>query len=258
MRRVGKMLLVVIGLLVGLLAGPAWMVVSGAVDIKRSWRNSDRSSAGIAPAPTEFSPAVVQVYGARTVAWRGAFGIHTWIAVKPAGAAAYTRHEVVGWRARSGLPVVMATQVRQPDLRWFGATPDLLFDVRGPAAEALIPAIDSAVASYPWPDRYTIWPGPNSNSFVAWVARHSPGLAVDLPPTAIGKDYLGGATVFGPAPSGSGYQISLAGLLGVTLARDEGFEISILGLGVGIDPFAPALRLPGIGRLGPKQGAKLL
>ena len=32
---------------------------------------------------------------------------------------------------------------------------------------------------------------------------------LDLPPTAIGKDYLSGA-VFGRAPSGTGYQLSLA------------------------------------------------
>ena len=32
----------------------------------------------------------MQVYAARTVGWRGAFGVHSWVAVKPARAKAYT------------------------------------------------------------------------------------------------------------------------------------------------------------------------
>ena len=44
--------------------------------------------------------AVVQVYGARTWGWRGNFGVHTWVAVKPAKARAYTVYEVIGWRLR--------------------------------------------------------------------------------------------------------------------------------------------------------------
>ncbi len=250
MRLVVKMLAIITGVLVGLLAGPAWVIASGEVSLQRGWRTADRSSIGLAPHPADHQPAIVQIYGARTVAWRGAFGIHTWIAAKPAGARSYTRHEVIGWRLRSSQSVVVTTQVAQPDLRWFGAEPELLFEVRGPAAETLIPTLTAAVQSYPWPNEYVVWPGPNSNSFVAWVARQTPGLAVDLPPTAIGKDYLGGLTLFGRAPSGTGFQISLAGLLGATLAKEEGLEISVLGMGFGIDPLGPALRLPGIGRLG--------
>jgi hypothetical protein len=70
-----------------------------------------------------------------------------------------------------------------------------------------------------------------------------------MPPTAIGKDYLANGSLFGPAPSNTGYQFSLFGLLGVTLAVEEGVEVNLLSLGLGIDPLDLAVRLPGVGRV---------
>jgi hypothetical protein len=40
------------------------------------------------------------------------------------------------------------------------------------------------------------------------------------------------------------------GLLGLTMAREEGIELNLLGLNFGIDFYKPALKLPFIGRLG--------
>jgi hypothetical protein len=34
------------------------------------------------------------------------------------------------------------------------------------------------------------------------------------------------------------------------VARQEGLEVNLLGLGFGIDPLGPALKLPFIGRIG--------
>jgi hypothetical protein len=76
-----------------------------------------------------------------------------------------------------------------------------------------------------------------------------PELRADLPPTAIGKDYLAGG-MFARAPSGSGYQLSLAGLLGITVSTVEGLEVNLLGLTFGIDPWPPAIKLPLAGRIG--------
>ena len=76
-----------------------------------------------------------------------------------------------------------------------------------------------------------------------------PELRLDLPPTAIGKDYLGDSLV-DRAPSGTGYQFSIKGLLGIMAAVEEGLEINIIGLTFGIDPMSLAVKLPGIGRLG--------
>jgi len=41
----------------------------------------------------------------------------------------------------------------------------------------------------------------------------------------------------------------LLGLLGVAVGKDEGLEVNLLGLTVGVDVLHPALKLPGIGRL---------
>lgn len=213
------------------------------------YRRSARGEpAGLAPNPAATPEPVVQVYGARCSRWRGYFGIHTWIAVKPAGARAYTIYEVIdSYFRRTGSAV--AIRKRVPDARWFGHTPELLGEKRGDGVDALIARIEKAVREYPYAHEYVIWPGPNSNTFTAYVARAVPELEVDLPPTAIGKDYLGGK-LMAAAPSGSGFQVSLFGVLGVLASGVEGFEVNVLGLSFGFDPFSPALKLPLVGRLG--------
>ena len=89
-----------------------------------------------------------------------------------------------------------------------------------------------------------------ANTFTAYIAREVPELGLDLPSNAIGKDFLPGGALFAAAPSGSGFQVSLYGLAGVLLAIDEGLELNVLGLNIGIDAAVPALKLPAIGRLG--------
>jgi hypothetical protein len=118
--------------------------------------------------------------------------------------------------------------------------------------ETLIDQVEAAVKSYPYEDTYRTWPGPNSNTFVAHIGRSVPELHLDLPSNAIGKDYQPLDAAFGRAPSGTGVQVSLFGLLGVIVAPEEGLEINVLGLSLGADVAEPALRLPGLGRVGPK------
>lgn len=214
-----------------------------------SWQTASREPVGLAPDPAITQEAVIQAYGARTWGWKGIFGVHTWIAVKPTGAKAYTVYEVIGWRKRSGNTVVVVRD-RAPDERWFGAEPELMADRRGAGVDELIARVDKAAREYPYADEYTLWPGPNSNTFSAWIGRAVPELGIDLPPTAIGKDYMGGRIV-STAPSGSGFQLSLFGLLGLTASGVEGLEINVLGLAFGINPLQPALRLPLVGRIGP-------
>ena len=166
--------------------------------IAQDWRTASSEPTGLAPDPAATPEAVVQVYGARTWGWRGSFGVHTWVAVKPAKAPAYTVYEVIGWRLRWADEVV-AIHNRAADARWYGSLPELYADQRGEAAEKLIPRIDAAARAYPYAREYHAWPGPNSNTFTAWITRAVPELGVDLPPTAIGKDYLG-STIVGAAP----------------------------------------------------------
>lgn len=192
---------------------------------------------------------MVQVYAARAVGLKGALGVHTWIVLKPAGAPAYTRYEVVGWGVDRGSPAVRVNRTG-PDNYWFGSRPDLLVDVRGDGVDLLIARIEAAVRDYPYPSSYRTWPGPNSNTFTAFVARAVPELRLDLPPTAVGKDFLPGGAPVGLAPSGTGVQISLLGLAGVLVGWEEGVEVNLLGLTFGLDWNRPALKLPGLGRVG--------
>ena len=175
--------------------------------------------------------------------------MHTLIAVKPAGAQRYTRYEVLGFGVANGAPAVRVDRMG-PDNYWFGARPQIIFDRRGPGVDAMIEEIRAAVASYPYPHEYRAWPGPNSNTFTAYIARQVPELGLDLPSNAIGKDFLPGGALFAAAPSGSGFQVSVYGLAGLLLAVDEGLELNVLGLNIGIDAAVPALKLPAIGRLG--------
>ena len=228
---------------------PVFMVVTGQAQLGRDFRRADRSSAGIAP-PAENTPeAVVQVYTARALNWRGIFAVHSWIATKPENAETYTVHQVIGWRVYRNLPA-MVSAPGTPDGRWFGNEPSLIAELRGEAAARAISKIIEAVANYPYPDEYTVWPGPNSNTFVAYVGRQVPELRMDLPSTAIGKDYPINGSIIDRAPSGTGYQLSMLGVLGVTLAREEGVELNLLGLNFGIDFYKPALKLPFVGRIG--------
>jgi len=248
-----KVMIVSLAVLLFLLTGPMLVVAMGTVTLGGHWSTASRESSHQAPNPNTTPEAVVQVYAARAFSWRGAFGIHPWFAIKPAGASGYTVYEKIGWRVMRGLPAISIAQ-RTPDGYWFGQKPTILAELRGPAAEAAIAKLDAAAKAYPYNDSYRIWPGPNSNTFAAFVARAVPELRVDLPPTALGKDYLAPGSVLAVAPSGTGWQFSLFGLFGILAAVEEGVEINILGLTVGIDPLDLAIKLPGLGRLGPGPG----
>jgi hypothetical protein len=222
-------------------------IVAGYNFADTGWRTASRERVGLAPDPEETPEAIIQVYSARTYGWRGYFGVHTWIAVKPSFAKAFTVYEVIGWYLRRGDSALVIHQ-HAPDRRWFGNTPVLLAEKRGKDVDALITRIDEAAHNYPYKDRYTVWPGPNSNTFTAWISRAVPEIGLDLPPTAIGKDFLGD-NMTGTAPSGTGWQLSLFGLLGVTVSEVEGFEINLLGLTFGVDPDPVAIKLPLVGRI---------
>ncbi len=153
------------------------------------WRTASREPAGIAPPAATTPEAVIQVYGAPTWGWRGWFAIHTWISMKPAGADSYTVYEVIGWRLRRGQSVVRIAQ-DYPDRYWYGEEPQLILSLQGDKAERLIPQVDEAARTYPWADEYKAFPGPNSNTFPAWIARQVPELGLELPLRAIGRGYI--------------------------------------------------------------------
>lgn len=230
--------------------GPALVYMTGGARLRGDWSVASHRPVGLAPDPAQVDEAVVQVYAARAFAWRGVFSVHTWMAVKPAHAERYTRYEVIGWRLYRGLSPLSISSERPPDAQWFGADPWLLRDIRGEAAAAIIAALPNIVAAYPYPQSYRAWPGPNSNTFIAYLGRQLPQLRLALPSHAVGKDYIARGWTLTRSPSGTGFQISLSGLLGLALGQEEGVELNVLALNVGFDPLGLALHLPGIGRLG--------
>ena len=203
------------------------------------------SASQLAPDPALVREAVVQVYGARTLGAKGIFGVHTWVAVKPTDADEWTIYEVIGWRLRWS-DTALVVRHRRPD-QWFGSRAELYADKRGPGVDELIRRIDAAAKDYPYAKEYTLWPGPNSNTFTAWIGRAVPELEMDLPATAIGKDFLG-RSIFSRAPSGRGVQFSLGGLFGLAASGVEGIELNILSLNFGIS--GSGLKLPLISRIG--------
>ena len=215
------------------------------------WRTASREPVGLAPDPAEVTEAVVQVYAARAWGWRGYFGVHSWVAVKPSGAPLFTVYEVIGWRLRWG-GTSLTIHHRAADARWFGRPPELLVDVRGAGVDELIVRLDRAARAYPYAERYRLWPGPNSNTFTAWLGRAVPELGLDLPPTAIGKDFLEGEWLV--ASPGGGVQASFRGYAGILAGPAEGIELNLLGMVFGAHAWPPTIKLPFIGRIGWSRG----
>jgi hypothetical protein len=210
------------------------------------WQTADRSSAGLLPATAQSQDAVVRIFAAQTVRWRGIFATHCWIVFKPAGAVTYTRYDYTAW----GEPLRM--NGFEPDGRWFGHVPQVVFAADGIEAASLVPKIQAAITRYAYRRQgdYRAWPGPNSNTFIAAIIDAVPEIQVALPPTAIGKDYPYDGKWLRPASSGIGIRLTLGGYGGLAIGWVEGIEINILGAIAGIDLRHPAIKLPGLGRLG--------
>jgi hypothetical protein len=221
--------------------------------IKRNSKNtSDKEwstkSYGYAPHPADYDDAVIQVYAARTRGSKKALAVHTWIATKRKGADQYIISQIFGWRLKPG-GSALYRDPGIPDKAWARNEPTLILELKGNEVEKIIDKVEDAINIYPWHDVYTVWPGPNSNTFIAWLGLQVPELKLDLPATAIGKDWRPISKVFGKSASGTGVQASIYGLIGITAGYEEGLEINIVGLSIELDIFDLALELPGIGRV---------
>jgi hypothetical protein len=213
-------------------------------DHPASFRSANWSSARLLPPAASDPQARVIVFSARNGRWRSIFAVHTWIVVKPENGP-YTRYDVTGF----GQPLHVNSFA--PDSHWFSNKPEIIGDLRGSAAARAIPKIVAAIRDYPYAndDGYRLWPGPNSNTFVATILRAVPELAVALPPTAIGKDFRADGSIAGWTASRTGFEIELFGLIGIKAGWVEGFEFNLFTLTAGLDIRHPALKLPGVGRI---------
>ncbi len=112
---------------------------------------------------------------------------------------------------------------------------------RGARAQKAIACLREHAAGYHPQGKYLPWPGPNSNTFVDRLLRRC-RLDADLPVTAIGKDYRGWIGA-GVTSGRTGVQLETP-VAGLKLGLTEGVELHLLGLGLGIDLWPPALIVP--------------
>jgi hypothetical protein len=211
-----------------------------------NWQLADRSSAGLLPPAAAKPDAAVRIFAARTVRWRGIFAVHCWIVFKDRNAATYTRYDYTAW----GEPI--RVNGFAADGRWFGEAPETVFAADGAEAEALIPKIRAAIDAYAYREYgdYRAWPGPNSNTFIAAILDAVPEMQTTLPPTAVGKDYPYNQSWLSSTASGTGMRATLGGYLTLTVGWIEGIEFSLFGGVLGLDIRRPAIKLPGLGRIG--------
>lgn len=166
-----------------------WLLLLISACSNNHWQTASREPAGIASSPSEDTRAVIEFYAADAFSWRGWFAVHPWIAIKEENAAEYKIYEVTGWQVQQGLPAIRQYLTTTPDRYWYGAKPEILLSIKGDKAAQLIPKIETAITLYPWMNEYSVFPGPNSNTFVAWIGLQLPELELELPFRAIGSGY---------------------------------------------------------------------
>jgi hypothetical protein len=228
-------------LLPGLAAAAIWVTKEHPA----SWRVAKWTSSHALPDPQTNSEARVTIFAAATGGFKGAFAVHSWIVLKKQDAPRYDRYDVVGW----GEPV--RKNGYEPDGYWYSNAPQKVWEINGEQAEALIPRIEAAIAAYPHNVRggYRLWPGPNSNTFVASILRAVPEIDAVLPANAIGRDYLAEGRFYHYDPSGD-LHVTLYGLFGISAGAKSGFEMHVMGLVAGFDFRNPGIKVPAFGRIG--------
>jgi hypothetical protein len=206
-----------------------------------SWNAADWSSANILPKVPTIDSAAVYIFSARTGGLKGAFATHSWIVTKQAGDQHYNRYDVVGW----GSPV--RKNLRDPDGKWYSNFPEIHHEVRGAAARELIPILEQKIAAYRWREYgdYTVWPGPNSNTFVSSIISQIPQLNTSTPATAVGRDFPANEQWF--SFENGVLRVTLGGYAGFAAGKNVGLELNFLGLVAGLDHATGEIKIPAFG-----------
>jgi hypothetical protein len=121
----------------------------------------------------------------------GAFAVHHWFVVFDGNAR--TRWEV--WQTKNAGPHCIGhvhRDLKGPDDGVGGGPACIAARWDGEPAKRIARVLQS-VENYPYCERYRYWPGPNSNTFAAWVLREA-GVEQPLHWKAFGKNYKGKIT----------------------------------------------------------------
>jgi hypothetical protein len=132
-------------------------------------------------------PASVQLRCATLPTVLGALAVHHWLVVfEPSGRA----HRWEVWQTRNAGGTCIGhvhRDLKHPDAGVGGGPYRVAAEWSGAQALA-IQAVLGRISDYPWCERYRAWPGPNSNTFVAWVLEQA-GIECALGWKAIGGRY---------------------------------------------------------------------
>ena len=116
----------------------------------------------------------------------GALAVHYWFVVLGEGAC--TRWEV--WQTKNAGPHCIGhvhRDLKGPDEGVGGGPARVAARWEGPSAKK-IAAVLKSIENYPYCQQYRYWPGPNSNTFAAWVLRQA-GVEQPLHWKAFDKNY---------------------------------------------------------------------
>ncbi len=129
-----------------------------------NWRTANWSSSGLLPEAASVTEARVMILAARTGRWKGIFAEHMSIVLKPAGAANWTRYDVVGW----GNPVRRDNY--PADAFWYGNRPRIIHSLAGAEAQIADPAHRDALSrAIPTRAVATMWFGRGLTPTASWL-----------------------------------------------------------------------------------------
>jgi len=117
----------------------------------------------------------------------GWFAVHYWFVVFEPGGACH-RWEVWQTKNAGGTSIGhVHCDLKSPDAGVGGGPARIAAQWSGEQAARIGKVLEKA-NSYPHCHRYLPWPGPNSNTFAAWVLREA-GVAHELPWRALGRRF---------------------------------------------------------------------
>ncbi len=183
--------------------------------------------------------------------WYAQFATHGWMDVRWKEGAPWTRIEII--TPQSGVRVDAITdETAHSDLRWEDRPVRVRGVLRGSEATEAAAVILEEARAYA-DDDYRSIPGPNSNTFMAEMVRKAPHLRTTMHHNAVGKDYASPIKLTS-TPSKTGGRLDTP-WIGAAIGLQEGLEVHVLGLQLGVAFWPPRICIPFLPEIGPALSA---
>jgi hypothetical protein len=132
---------------------------------------------------------LVQLKFASLPAPLGLLAVHFWFTIEDPRSGRCDRWEVWQRPDAGGRSVGhLHCNLKAPDAGVGGGPARLAREWRGEPGLRIAQVLEKSAEQYPFCRRYLPWPGPNSNTFAAWVLRRA-GIDYRLPWKAIGRRF---------------------------------------------------------------------